>query len=114
METEGSETTLLRWEKDPDSVEDQSPASGGKWWIKQGNFLTLAELSYYAHKTLTMYDIYQMWISLPIFIHKRRHSESQAPPNAQHVRNAKVLKKQETGRWGLNERGRELRRQRRS
>ena len=42
-----------------------------------------------------------MWISLPILAHKRKHSESNAP-KAQRRRNAKVLKQQETGRYGLN------------
>ena len=44
-----------------------------------------------------------MWISLPILAHKRKHSESNAP-GAQRRRNAKLLKYQETGRYGLNRR----------
>ena len=42
-----------------------------------------------------------MWISLPILAHKRKHSESNAP-GAQRRHNAKVLKQQETGWYGLN------------
>ena len=114
MEIEENETTILKWQKDEGCVEGQSPASCGKWWFKQGNCITLAELCYYAHQTLTLYDTYQLWLSLPRLINKRFHSESQAP-GAQHTRNAKMLKKMETGRYGLNERGREpARRQRRS
>ena len=58
---------------------------------------------------MTMFHIYQMWISSPIFAHKRKHSESQSE-QATMVRNAKMLKYAETGRYGLNERGRVQRR----
>ena len=50
-----------------------------------------------------------MWISLPILAYRRKHSESQSE-QATLVRNAKQLKYAETGRWGLNERGRRQRR----
>ena len=43
------------------------------------------------------------WISLPILANKRKHSESNTA-GAQRRRNAKLLKYQETGRYGLNRR----------
>ena len=36
MEDEENETTLLKWEKDPASGGDQTPASGKKWYINDG------------------------------------------------------------------------------
>ena len=112
METEGNETTLLKWvgEYDPASGGmAQTPASGGTWYIRGGNMMMLAEIVWWACDDLTMYDIYRMWISLPILSYRRKHSESQSE-HAVRTRNAKLLKHAETGRWGLNERGRRQRR----
>ena len=102
MEDEGNETTLLKWTPDPDEGGDQTPASGGRWYISEGNVLVLAELICWAHDHMSMYDLYRMWLALPIFAFKRKHSESQTE-QATYVRHAKMLKKMETGRWGPNE-----------
>ena len=104
MEKEHYETSLLKWKPDA-YMSGQSPATGGTWYIKQGNIIVLGELVSWAHDQMTMFHIYQMWISLPIFARRRKHSESQSE-NATKTRNAKKLKYQETGRYGLNERGR--------
>ena len=103
MRHEGNQTKLMRWERDPASGGDQTPASGGSWFINSGNVIMLAELVWYAYDELTFYDIYRMWLSLPIFAFKRKHSENNSE-KAQKVRNAKHLQHQETGYWGLNSR----------
>ena len=112
MREEENQTTLLRWERDPASGgADQTPASGGKWFINDGNILTLAELVWWTHTHMSMFEVYDMWLTLPIFACRRGHSESQSE-KAQYVRNAKQLQFLETGRWGLNEprpRGRQRR-----
>ena len=108
MRIEDNETTLLMWEYDPTSGGKQTPASGGKWYIRGGNMMMLAELAWWTCDHMTMYDIYRMWISLPILSYRRKHSESQSD-KAVRVRNAKLLKHAETGRWGLNERRRQSR-----
>ena len=99
----------MAWRYDNDVGGKQSPASGGLWYVKRGNIVVLAELMWWAGRDLTCYDIYTLWASLPIFAHKKRHSESQAP-HAVKTRNAKILRHAETGRWGLNERGSRQRR----
>ena len=63
--------------------------------------MVLAELMWWAYGLLTMYDLYKMWISLPIFSFRRKHSESQSE-QAVFTRNAKMLRKAETGYYGLN------------
>ena len=119
MEVENNQTTLLRWETDPRALlhpvwrgGDQTPASGGRWFINNGNMLMLAELTWWARCSLTLFDVYRMWLSLPVLAYTRKHSESQSE-QAQFVRNAKMLKKQEHGRYGLNDPGREGRPRRR-
>ena len=112
METEDNETKLMKWEYDPIDGGQQPPATGGKWFIRAGNWCMLPEVVSWAHQFMTMYDIYRMWTCLPILADKRVHSESQSE-NAQRVRNAKTLKFQEEGRYGLNvnvRRGRQRRR----
>ena len=41
MKEEHYETTFLKWEGD---TTKETPASGGKWFIRAGNMLNLAEL----------------------------------------------------------------------
>ena len=94
LEKEGGQTKLLKFH----------PASGGfdaSWSIKTGHYVTLAELFFFAGNFCSCCDIYSKYVSLPIFIHKRIHSLSNSA-EAQRVRNAKLLKRNETGRWGLN------------
>ena len=81
-------------------VSKMSPASGGgEWWIKQGNVITLSELLWWAKKCLlsksTTYTFDCQCIAT------QKHSESQSE-KATFVRNAKTLKYNETGKWGLH------------
>jgi len=98
---ERHQTTLLLWDEEPGTL----PASGGNWFIRAGNCLVLAELFTWAHDNFSCHALYRLWLTLPILVQRRKHSQSQAP-QAQKVRNARQLKYIETGRWGLNERGR--------
>ena len=106
MEVEKDETRLLRWRRDPDCDGPQSPASGGKWFINDGNMMNLPELVWWGYKDLTFFELYRMWLSFPILATRRKHSESQSEA-AQLVRNAKTLNAQETGFYGLHSRQRE-------
>ena len=71
MEAEGGKTKVLKW------VDDQ--ASGGHWYMKGGNYITLAEIFYIGMESLSCYDLYRAYKCLPIFTHKRAHSESHSP-----------------------------------
>ena len=97
MEKENVETALLKWEGDDMS---QTPATGGKWFIRAGSCMNLAELLWWGADTMTCLELYKMYISLPVLAYKRKHSESQTQ-NATRRRNAKLLKYKETGRYGL-------------
>ena len=72
----------------------------GEWFIKAGNYITLAELFYICRRASACLNLYPIWISMPIFIYRREHSLSQSE-DAQKTRNAEVLRHQETGWWGL-------------
>ena len=84
MKEEENETCLLCYGAEaaaaaPGAQEiiKMSPASGGgEWWIKQGNVLNLAELCWWAKDRLTAYEIYKLYICLPIYCHKKMSSES--------------------------------------
>ena len=93
---EQNQTTLRKW--------SDTPAPGG-WNIRTGNYITLAELFYYGGyvSNCTCLDLYRLYLSLPIFIHKRAHSTSHTA-EATRRRNAKTLHYQECGRWGLPKR----------
>ena len=109
MKEEENETCLLCYGAEaaaaaPGAQEiiKMSPASGGgEWWIKQGNVLNLAELCWWARGRLSAFEIYKMYICLPIYCQKKKHSESQSKA-AQLRRSAKQLKYIETDRFGLN------------
>ena len=79
---------------------DPASASGGTWMIRGGNYITLAELFRFGCGICSCFDLYRMYVALPIFIHKRYHSQSNSAP-AQKRRNAKILRNQEFGVWGL-------------
>ena len=90
---EGYQTSVLAWTK--------TPASGGtNWLIRIGSIITLAELLHFGNEVCTCYDMYCLYLTLPIFIYKKAHSISSSP-NAQKMRNAKALRHHGTGRWGL-------------
>ena len=100
MKEERHETLLLWWRGD--RKDGYTPATGGEWFIQKGNCITLGELFWKGRRFGSCHTLYGMWLSLPIFVHKRKHSESNSA-GAQKTRNAKFLKHQETGRWGLND-----------
>ena len=90
---ENYETSLLKW--------IETPASGGtNLQIRTGNLINLAELLHFGNKICTCYDMYCLYLSLPIFIDRKAHSMSQSP-QAQQRRNAKILRYSETGYYGL-------------
>ena len=48
-------------------------ASGApKFEIRSGKVVSLAEMFYYGSEVCTAYDIYKLYMDLPIFIHKHR------------------------------------------
>ena len=71
--------------------------------------INLPELVWLAHLRLTMYEMYKLWLTLPMLAYKRKHSLSHSEGTT-FTRNAKELKFQEQGRYGLNERARSPRR----
>ena len=81
MERQGNDNTLLKWQW------TLSSASGG-WWIRKGNYITLAEMFYFGQRTVSAFDLYRAYVSLPTFIFKRHHSIPQTLL-AQTRRNAK-------------------------
>ena len=68
--------------------------------IRRGNYITLAELFKSVSLVCSCFDLYRTYADLPIFIHKRHHSTSNSA-KAQLRRNAKQLRFQERGRYGL-------------
>ena len=93
MTKEKDSTTLLGCEK--------NPASGGwRWFIRYGNVVTLAEVFYMGHRILSCFDLYRIYLTLDHFAFKRQHSVSNSAEGTRR-RNAKSLRHQETGRWGL-------------
>ena len=93
MQVVGGETKILKWLVDP--------ASGGHcWYMKCGNYITLAELFHQGIHLLSCYDLYRAYKSLPICTHKRFHSCSHSA-EAQLKRNARLLRYNEEGKWTL-------------
>ena len=76
------------------------PASGGKWQIRQGNFVTLSEAFWWGKDICSCYDIYAWYLSLPIWISKRVHPASTNDAGMAR-RVAKVQRKDQTGSWAL-------------
>ena len=72
----------------------------GDWQIRAGNYITLAELFKFGARHVTCYHLYQMYLSLDFYIHRRDHSLSTSD-NAIRSQNAKALRHHETGYWGL-------------
>ena len=96
MDRENNQTSLL-WKMDTPT---QSASGEVRWLIRTGNYITLAELFQLGHDRLSCYDLYRTYLSLPVFISTRQHSTSHTA-DAQYRRNAKMLRHNETGRWGL-------------
>ena len=66
--------------------------------------MTLAEMFRFGSEVCTCFDIYRTFVHLPIFAYRRAHSVSGSEPGLQR-RAAKLLRHQETGRYGLPSRG---------
>ena len=94
LERERGETRLLMREAGEDS------ASGGTWYIRTGQHVSLAELFDCGCRLCSCHRLYTLYMAQPIFISKRRRSESSAP-DAIMRSNAKRLHHQDTGSWGL-------------
>ena len=95
LEQEGGETTLLK-------REGGGSASGerGKWYIRGGNHINLAELFNYGCKLCSCHFLYTLYLRQPIFVARQWHSESKTP-GAMLRRNAKSLRHHEAGKWAL-------------
>ena len=100
---EGNETTYVKFVPAPGG----SPAAGenqnlgpGTFYVKQGHLVTLAEMLRFGSHVCTCFDIYRTFVHLPIFVYKRAHSSSQSEPGMKR-KAAKLLRHEETGRYGL-------------
>ena len=94
MQKENNETELLK--------RDSDPASGGPadWYIRWGNFITLADVFYKDMDIVSCFDAYKLYLTLPNWCYKRQHSISHSAHTTMR-RNAKSLQYVEEGRWGL-------------
>ena len=95
LSKEGNETTYVKFVPAPGG----SPADG-TFYLKQGHLVTLAEMFRFGTQLCTCFDIYRTFVHLPIFVFKRAHSSSGSEPG-QKRRQAKWLRHEETGRYGL-------------
>ena len=95
LEQEGGETTLLK-------REGGGSASGerGMWYIRGGNHVHLAELFNYGCKLCSCHFLYTLYLRQKIFATKKKKTETETP-QALLMRNAKLLRRQETGKWPL-------------
>ena len=103
MREEGNETMILKW--------NPPASSGGRpnireedFSLRQGNFITLAELFDYGQHYLSCYHLYLMYLNMGIYIQKKVHSQSTSE-GATLRDNAKRLCKEENGRYGLPREG---------
>ena len=96
MTKEENKTKLLRKVEGPSN----SASGGGTWYIKAGNYISLAEFFRFGECKVSCYDLYRAYLSMPVFISTRQHSVSHTPV-AGLRRNAKKMIYSETGRWGL-------------
>ena len=87
---ERAETRLLK----------NDPPFSGKWLIRKGQYITLAELFHYGAALCSCFRLYRMYLALPLFITKKRHSQSRSENGAKRA-NAKRLHHAEAGRYGL-------------
>ena len=96
MREEQYETMLLRL------VDDNSASGERCWFIRTGNYITLAELFRFGCKECSCFELYRIYIWLSIIIHKRQRGTS-TTPQAIRRSNAKQLHYNQTGRSGLPE-----------
>ena len=90
MDVEGDETLLMKKVK----------GTAG-YMIRQGNYITLAELFLFGAWRCSCWDLYRTYLSLKIFIRKKPHSQSTTEP-ARLRQNAKKKRHEDTGNWGLS------------
>ena len=76
-EAAGQRNDLLKW---------TYSASGG-WWIRKGNYITLDEMLYFGGRTCSCFNLYRANVS--------------NTGGATERRNAKGLRYQGRGKWGL-------------
>ena len=103
MKKEQDHTLILRWVPGHNS----NPASGGgetfedgTWYLRTGNYITLAEVFRFGAKLLSAHHLYQFYMHLDVYINRKQHSVS-SKEEAVKTQNAKQLHKHETGSWGL-------------
>jgi len=110
LEKEGNETNNLKFVPaagGPEGVGERAPAAGGNWdpshgtfYVKQGHFVTLAEMFRFGSHHCTCFDIYRTFVHLPIYVYKMKHSSSRSVEGLQR-KAAKLLMHEETGKWAL-------------
>ena len=76
MQEQKNETCLLCYGKEEavaaPEISKMSPASGGgEWWIKEGNVISLSELLWGAKERLSAFDIYNIYLCLPVYCYKK-------------------------------------------
>ena len=90
---EGGATTMMK-------ATNVNGASGARqWFIRAGNYITLAELFHFGRHRVTCWGMYRTYYSMDIVIHRRYHSRSTSGL-CQQKQNAKRLHYFETHGWG--------------
>ena len=88
-------TYLLSWQGDV----DECPASGGQWFFRTGNFVTLPELFYYLGDDFQATEIYYFYLShKPLFTRKFKQT-SHSAQGTERV-NSRLLSFTEKGKKG--------------
>ena len=94
LEREGGETTLLKRDG------GGSGERRGKWYIRSGNHVNLAELFNHGCHLCSCHFLYTLYLRQPIFVAKKKKTETNTP-QALLMKNAHRLHRQETGKWPL-------------
>ena len=81
---------------------ENGSASGerGKWYIRGGNHVNLAELFNHGCKLCSCHFLYTLYLRQPIFVAKKKKTETNTPL-ANLMNSAHRLHQQETGKWPL-------------
>ena len=103
MHQEGYQTKILKWNP-PASSGARPNIRAEDFSLRQGNFITLAELFDFGQHILSCYHLYIMYLNMEIYIQKKVHSQS-ASEEATLRDNAKRLCRQENGRYALPREG---------
>ena len=82
----------------------ESTAPGARqWFIRAGNYITLAELFAFAGNHLSCFDLYRTYRDFPPLIYKRFHTMSKSE-YMERKHSAKTLHYIEEGYWRLQKR----------